>query len=87
MNGKRGFLPLVGLGFFSLIAQSLLFRDVVATFEYNELGIGVFYASWLLWIALGAWVGRRESLPLRKGAAWFPPALLAISRPFCCSMS
>lgn len=77
MNGKRGFLPLVGLGFFSLIAQSLLFRDVVATFEYNELGIGVFYASWLLWIALGAWVGRRESLPLRKGAAWFPPALLA----------
>lgn len=77
MNGKRGFLPLVGLGFFSIIAQSLLFRDVVAAFEYNELGIGVFYASWLLWIALGAWVGRREGLLFHKGAAWFSLALLA----------
>lgn len=77
MNRKRGFLPLVGLGFFAVVAQTLLFRDVVAVFEYNELSIGVFYASWLAWVSLGAWVGRQDGPLLRWVAAWFSPAVLA----------
>jgi len=48
----------LGLGFFSLIAQTLLFRDFLTAFEGNELGIGSFFASWLLWVGLGAVVGR-----------------------------
>ncbi|HID23497.1 MAG TPA: hypothetical protein EYP14_14020, partial [Planctomycetaceae bacterium] len=53
----RGTL-ILGLGFFSLIAQTLLFRDFLTAFEGNELGIGSFFASWLLWVGLGAVGGR-----------------------------
>ena len=52
MKGIRRRLPLLGLGFFSLVSQTLLFRDVVGVFAHNELGIGVYYALRLLWIAL-----------------------------------
>ncbi|OQB43684.1 MAG: quinol dehydrogenase membrane component [Candidatus Hydrogenedentes bacterium ADurb.Bin179] len=76
MKRIRGFLPLMGLGFFSLVAQSLLFRDVIAVFEYSEPGIAVFYASWLLWIALGAYAGRRDSSWTVAFGAWFAPAVL-----------
>ncbi len=76
MKGIRSCLPLLGLGFFSLVAQTLLFRDVVGVFEYNELGIGVFYASWLLWIALGAYAGRRDKPWAAAFGAWFAAAVL-----------
>ncbi len=76
MKGLRSCLPLMGLGFFSLVAQTLLFRDVVAVFEYNELGIGVFYASWLLWIALGAYAGRHDWPWTARFGAGFAPAVL-----------
>ena len=46
------------LGFFSLVAQTLLFRDFLTAFEGNELGVGSFFGSWLLWVALGALAGR-----------------------------
>lgn len=76
MKGIRSRLPLLGLGFFSLVSQTLLFRDVVGVFEYNELGIGVFYASWLVWIALGAYAGRRDTPWTAAFGAWFAPAVL-----------
>ena len=60
MNGRHGYLPLLALGFFSLASQALLFRDVIASFGYSEPGIAVFYATWLLWIAVGARVGRND---------------------------
>ncbi|MHC4730375.1 MAG: 4Fe-4S binding protein [Planctomycetota bacterium] len=46
------------LGFFALVAQALLFRSFLASFEGNELGIGAFFGSWLLWVAAGALLGR-----------------------------
>lgn len=48
----------VALGFFALAAQTLLFRDFFAAFESNEIAIGAFFASWLLWICAGALLGR-----------------------------
>ncbi|MBU0677943.1 MAG: 4Fe-4S binding protein [Verrucomicrobia bacterium] len=41
------------LGFFALIAQTLLFRGFFAVYEGNELGLACFFSSWLLWVALG----------------------------------
>lgn len=46
------------LGFFALVAQTLLFRVFLASFEGNELGIGCYFGSWLLWVAVGAVLGR-----------------------------
>ncbi len=47
------------LGFFPLVAQTLLFRDFLSVYEGSELGIGVFFSSWLLWVALGALAARK----------------------------
>jgi spermidine synthase len=41
-------------GFFGLIGQGLLFRLFLTLFEGNELSIGVFFATWLIWVAMGA---------------------------------
>ena len=45
-------------GLFGLVAQTLLFRDFLAVFEGNELGIAWFFASWLIWVAVGALIAR-----------------------------
>jgi len=61
MTGRQSIrlLTVSMLGFFPLIAQTLLFRDFLSAFEGNELGIGVFFSSWLVWVALGALAARR----------------------------
>ena len=55
---------IVVLGFFALVAQTLLFREFLIAFEGNELGVGSFFGSWLLWVALGAAAGRSQSRPM-----------------------
>lgn len=50
------------IGFFGLAAQTLLFRDFLTVFEGNELGIALFFCSWLLWVAVGALLGRVQGL-------------------------
>ena len=52
---------ILGLGFFALVAQTLLFRDFLTAFEGSELGVGTFFGSWLLWVGLGAVTGRVAS--------------------------
>ncbi len=59
------------LGFFALVAQTLLFRDFLAAFEGNELAIGGFFGSWLVWVALGACVPRLARPAVRHlGGRW-----------------
>jgi len=53
----RGLL-LAGIGFFALAAQTLLFRAFLAACEGSELAVGVFFASWLIWLMAGALCGR-----------------------------
>ena len=64
------------LGFFALVAQTLLFREFLTAFEGNELGIGAFFASWLVWVAIGALAGRAESRLHRALTRRFPLAAL-----------
>jgi len=42
------------LGFFSILAQTLILREFIISFGGNELGIGAFYFFWLLWVGIGA---------------------------------
>ena len=58
MKAPRGQV-VFALGFFVIVAQTLLFRDFLTVFEGNELSIGGFLASWLLWVAIGAMIARR----------------------------
>ncbi|MHC4549892.1 MAG: 4Fe-4S binding protein [Planctomycetota bacterium] len=64
------------LGFLALVAQALLFRPFLASFEGNELGIGAFFGSWLLWVAMGALLGR--AVARRPGLRSGHFALLAL---------
>jgi hypothetical protein len=41
-------------GLFTIAAQALLFREFVTTFEGNDISVGIFFASWFLWVGLGA---------------------------------
>ena len=57
-----GYGVVFGVGFAGLTAQSLLFRKFLSVFEGHELGIAVFFGSWLLWVAVGAWIARSRRL-------------------------
>jgi len=47
-------LVIFGIGLFAIVGQVLLFREFLVSFEGNELGVGAFFGSWFLWIAIGA---------------------------------
>jgi len=47
-------LLIFSYGLFTIAAQSLLFREFVTTFEGNDISVGFFFASWFLWVSLGA---------------------------------
>ncbi|MBI2439946.1 MAG: 4Fe-4S binding protein [Lentisphaerae bacterium] len=59
------------LGFFGLAAQTLLFRDFLTAFEGHELGIALFFAAWLLWVAIGALLGRWRSRAIDWAGNYF----------------
>jgi len=61
--------PLIAaVGFFALVAQTLLFRSFLQVFEGSELAVGAFFATWFVWIAAGALAARRTP----RFAAHFP---------------
>ncbi len=58
MKFARGLL-IVAYGLFTIVAQTLLFREFVTAFEGNDISVGVFFGSWFLWVGLGAMLVRR----------------------------
>ncbi len=58
MKFARGLL-IFSYGLFSIGAQTLLFREFITTFEGNDISVGVFFASWFLWVGAGALLVRR----------------------------
>ena len=47
-------------GLFSIAAQTLLFREFVTSLEGHDIGVGFFFASWFLWVAIGAYLAQRS---------------------------
>lgn len=80
----RILLSMATLGAFAQVAQALLIRDGLVAFYGNEISLGAFYASWLLWIALGsrlaAWLERWNVAPPRllRGIILALPLALAL---------
>ncbi|MHC4571030.1 MAG: 4Fe-4S binding protein [Planctomycetota bacterium] len=52
-NGTRRLL-IFSYGLFSIAAQTLLFREFITTFEGNDISVGIFFASWFLWVGSAA---------------------------------
>lgn len=68
-------------GFYSLLAQALLLREIPQAFGSHELSLAAALASWLLWTAAGARLGRGRAGSGFGGAALFfaaavPPNIL-----------
>ncbi len=50
---------LVAIGLTSIFGQLILLRELVAVFYGNELILGLILATWMAWVAIGAWSGGR----------------------------
>ncbi|MDP2866064.1 MAG: hypothetical protein Q8O90_07465, partial [Elusimicrobiota bacterium] len=48
-------------GFYSLLAQALLLREIAQVFTAHELSLAAALACWLLWTAAGVRLGARAS--------------------------
>jgi spermidine synthase len=59
------------LGFTSVIGQIVLIREFVAVFYGNELSLGLILATWLFWVALGAWATGRLAERFQPGLRSF----------------
>ncbi len=57
MRTIRPQLTIFCIGFFGLLAQTLLFRVFLTVFQGNELSAGIFFFSWLIWLIVGAIIG------------------------------
>jgi len=64
-------------GLFSIAAQTLLFREFVTSLEGHDIGVGFFFASWFLWVAIGAYLAQRSRRLADRGLKRMELAVLA----------
>jgi spermidine synthase len=84
-NRALPLLAILALGTFAQVAQALLIREGLVVFYGNEISLGLFYGSWLLWLAVGSavalrWGERRPrgvNLPALRLALLAAPLVLA----------
>ncbi len=75
---KKAFL----LGFFSIGGQILILRELIASFNGDELFIGTALFGWMISVAIGAYFGGRKRLPFKPdgllvaGATVLPISIL-----------
>jgi len=73
------FLPIItACGFVSTTGQIIILREFLVLFYGNELTIGLIFAAWLLWTALGSTVGGRCGVRLACHANLLPGVLVLL---------
>ena len=60
-DAPRIYLALVAVGAGTLLAQSALLRELLVTFQGNELSLGCAFAAWLTLTAAGSALGARAA--------------------------
>jgi spermidine synthase len=56
-NILRLIITVLVAGFGGIVAQTILLRELLILFSGNELSIGVIIGSWVIWEAIGAFIG------------------------------
>ncbi|MFQ5869752.1 MAG: fused MFS/spermidine synthase [Candidatus Zixiibacteriota bacterium] len=78
----RFFVSAFYLGFLSLVAQTILLREMLAVFSGNEIVLGAILAFWLLWVGLGSlfgnWFSERFSRSLVSLGWSYPVAAFSL---------
>ncbi len=65
-------MPVMALGFCTVITQIVLMREFIAVFNGNELTTGMILTSWMILTAAGAWAGRSSGRQrLTTGSKFF----------------
>lgn len=63
------------LGFSSMVAQIILFREMMVAFYGNELCLGVMLSVWLFWVGVGSYLGNKIAGPKKysvsKLSLWY----------------
>ena len=72
------YLVLIILGAFSQITQALLIREDLVVFYGNEISLGAFFGSWLLWVAVGSVIAVPLRTRLAQPIAWLRTILLSL---------
>jgi hypothetical protein len=73
-QSRTRLLPLAcafAVGLFTLGTQAALLREYLVLFRGSELGLGLFFGAWFLWVAAGASLSRRSG----RVRAWIRPRL------------
>ncbi len=73
------------IGCYTLAAQTFLLREYLVSIQANELGIAIFFGTWLLWVAIGAALGTAVDRRLDV-ARWFAPLALAYPLLLLCQL-
>jgi spermidine synthase len=68
-------LACILLGFSSMVAQIILFREMMVSFYGNELSLGVMLSVWLFWVGVGSALGNKivgkKIYSSRKLSFWY----------------
>ena len=69
---KYLFFPLILIGLTAILGQVVLIRELTSIFYGNELSLGIIFASWMAWMAVGSWLVGKYSDYIDKNALIFP---------------
>lgn len=72
-------LVITACGFASAVGQIIILRELLVLFYGNELSIGLIFAAWLLWTALGSSLGGRYGERLTRSAGALPAVLVVLA--------
>ena len=74
------------VGFSGIVAQTILLREMLIIFSGNEFSIGIIIGSWVVWEAIGAFLGGKISDRLREHGGLLSWLMLLFSVSFPCSV-
>lgn len=73
-------------GFSGIVAQTILLRETLIIFSGNEFSIGIIIGSWVVWEAIGAFLGGKISARIREYGGLLNWLMLLFSVSFPCSI-
>jgi spermidine synthase len=69
-------LIFTAVGAFTLVCQTLFFREYLTSFRGNEFGVAFFFSSWMFWIAVGALLVTKAQPRFQLERLFIPAILL-----------
>jgi spermidine synthase len=73
-------LLIIGLG--GIVAQTILLREMLILFSGNEFSIGVIIGSWVVWEAIGAFIGGKWNRKTKEDTGMFLSLIILFSISF-----